>query len=201
MFAYYIMSRKKEKSFNSVSKNMTTFLKSKTFLEQEDHSHYNKRLFKSCRDLLVNINKAGLITENSQLGSLEPGSEEYAYICGFIKKEDTIKFLNFINTQCDNKIGFIIEYPLVDEPFKIVVTYDEGEPFSILTNNLTKSELDSLFKNNNISAEVADYICLIDKEMGRLANKKDGLFTDALNGLKQLNSKNRSRRRYWFKLW
>jgi hypothetical protein len=195
------MSRKKEKSFNSVSKNMTTFLKSKTFLEQEDHSHYNKRLFKSCRDLLVNINKAGLITENSQLGSLEPGSEEYAYICGFIKKEDTTKFLNFINTQCDNKIGFIIEYPLVDEPFKIVVTYDEGEPFSILTNNLTKSELDSLFKNNNISAEVADYICLIDKEMGRLANKKDGLFTDALNGLKQLNSKNRSRRRYWFKLW
>ena len=89
----------------------------------------------------------------------------------------------------------------MDEPFKIVVTYDEGEPFSILTNNLTKSELDSLFKNNNISAEVADYICLIDKEMGRLANKKDGLFTDALNGLKQLNSKNRSRRRYWFKLW
>ena len=195
------MSRKKEKSFNSVSKNMTTFLKSKTFLEQEDHSHYNKRLFKYCRDLLVNINKAGLITENSQLGSLEPGSEEYAYICGFIKKEDTTKFLNFINTQCDNKFAFIIQYPLVDEPFKIVVTYDEGEPFSILTNNLTKSELDSLFKNNNISAEVADYICLIDKKIGRLANKKDGLFTDALNGLKQLNPTNRSRRRSWFKLW
>ena len=124
MFVYYSMS--KNKSFNSVSKNMTTFLKSKTFLEQEDHSHYNKRLFKSCREILININKEGLITENSQLGSLEKGMEEYAYICGFIKKENTIKFLDFINTQCDNKLAFIISYTLINEPIEIIVTYDDG---------------------------------------------------------------------------
>ena len=195
------MSRKKDKSFNSVAKNMTTFLKSKTFLKQEDHSHYDKRLFNSCRKLLVNINQAGLITENSQLGSLEPGSEEHAYICGFIKKERTSKFVDFINIQCDNKIAFVIEYPLVDESIEMVVTYDDGEPFSILTNNLTKEEINSVFEYNNISIDIADYVCLIDKEIGRIANKKDGLFTDTLNGLKQLNPTNRSRRRSWFKLW
>jgi len=150
---------------------------------------------------LVKINQAGLITENSQLGSLEPGSEEHAYICGFIKKERTSKFVDFINTQCDNKIAFVIEYPLLNETIEMVVTYDDGEPFSILTNNLTKEEINSVFEYNTISSEVADYVCLIDKEIGRIANKKDGLFTDTLNGLKQLNPTNRSRRRSWFKLW
>ena len=194
----------KNKSFNSVSKNMTTFLKSKTFLEQEDHSHYNKRLFKSCREILININKEGLITENSQLGSLEKGMEEYAYICGFIKKENTIKFLDFINTQCDNKLAFIISYTLINEPIEIIVTYDDGYPFSILTNKLTEDEINVIFKNNNISKKDADYICLIDKQIGRLANKKDGLFTDTLRGLKQLtrSKTNRTtRRRSWFRLW
>jgi hypothetical protein len=187
-------------SFNKSGITMATWLNSQEFINAEDHSHYDKELFRFCKDLLIEINLNGFITENSQLGSLEPGFEERAYLCGFIKKKYTKQFINYINKKCNNKMAIVIKSPITKATKEIVVTYDGGEPFSVFTTNLEEKVINQMYRDNNISKRDADYILIIDNQFGRIANDYQGLFIDVLDALKNIKSKNTTRRS-WYKFW
>ena len=90
-------SKTKKNSFNKASQNMINHLSTNNFINSEDHSHYDKELFRFCKELLLQINSKGFITENSQLGSSNPGFEERSYLCGFIRKEYSKRFIKYIN--------------------------------------------------------------------------------------------------------
>jgi len=195
-------TKKNEKSFNNVAKNIAKKLNTNDFINAEDHSHYNKEIFNFCRALLIDINNKGFITENSQLGSLEPGFEERAYLSGFIKKQYTKRFLKYLNEKCNNKTAILIKSPISKLTKKIIVTYDAGEPFSIFTTNLEEPVIQQMYRDTGLSRHQADYILIIDNEFGRLANDYQGLFVDVLDALNYLHqSNNTTRRGSWFKLW
>lgn len=177
---------KSKNAFNKTSEKVASFLNSDTFMNEEDHSHYNKELFRFCKDLLVQINLNGFITENSQIGSLVEGSEERAYICGFIKKKYTNQFIKYINEKCNNKMAIVMKSPITKKTKKIVVTYDGGKPFSVFTTNLEEPVIKQMYRDNNISRRTADYIIIIDNEFGRIANDYQGLFIDVLDALKNI---------------
>lgn len=193
-------SKRTKNSFNRTGEKIATWLNSQNFINAEDHSHYNKELFRFCKDLLIQINLNGFITENSQLGSLEPGFEEKAYICGFIKKKDTKQFIKYLNEKCNNKLAFVVKSPITKLTKNIIVTYDAGEPYSILSTNLEESVIKQMYRDNGISRSKADYIIIIDNEIGRIANDYQGLFNDVLETLKNIKSKNTTRRA-WYKFW
>ena len=193
-------SKRTKNSFNRTGEKIATWLNSHNFINAEDHSHYNKELFRFCKDLLIQINLNGFITENSQLGSLEPGFEEKAYICGFIKKKDTKQFIKYLNEKCNNKLAFVVKSPITKLTKNIIVTYDAGEPYSILSTNLEESVIKQMYRDNGISRSKADYIIIIDNEIGRIANDYQGLFNDVLEALKNIKSKNTTRRA-WYKFW
>lgn len=190
-------TEKNKNSFNRTGEKMASWLNSQEFMNSEDHAHYDKELFRFCKDLLVEINLNGFITENSQLGSSEPGFEERAYICGFIKKKNTKQFINYINEKCNNKMAIIMKSPITKNTKKIIVTYDDGEPFSVFTTNLEESDINQMYRDNHISKNKADYILIIDNEFGRIANDYQGLFIDVVEALKNINKT----RRGWFRLW
>ena len=193
-------SKRTKNSFNRRGEKIATWLNSQNFINAEDHSHYNKELFRFCKDLLIQINLNGFITENSQLGSLEQGFEEKAYICGFIKKKDTKQFIKYLNEKCNNKLAFVVKSPITKLTKNIIVTYDAGEPYSILSTNLEESVIKQMYRDNGISRSKADYIIIIDNEIGRIANDYQGLFNDVLEALKNIKSKNTTRRA-WYKFW
>ena len=193
-------SKRTKNSFNRTGEKIATWLNSHNFINAEDHSHYNKELFRFCKDLLIQINLNGFITENSQLGSLEQGFEEKAYICGFIKKKDTKQFIKYLNEKCNNKLAFVVKSPITKLTKNIIVTYDAGEPYSILSTNLEESVIKQMYRDNGISRSKADYIIIIDNEIGRIANDYQGLFNDVLETLKNIKSKNTTRRA-WYKFW
>jgi hypothetical protein len=193
-------SKTKKNSFNRAAQNMVNHLSTNTFINAEDHSHYDKELFRFCKDLLLQINSKGFITENSQIGSSNPGFEERAYLCGFIRKEYSKRFIKFINEKCNNKMAIMIKSPITKATKKIIVTYDAGEPFSVFTTNLEENVIKQMYRDNNISRRQADYILIIDNEFGRIANDYQGLFVDVIDALNYLHSNNRTRRS-WFQLW
>jgi len=196
-------TKKNEKSFNTVAKNMAQKLNTNNFINAEDHSHYEKELFLVCKDLLIQINNKGFITENSQLGSSEQGFEERSYLCGFIKKEYTTRFLKYLNENCNNKLAIKMKSPITKETKRIIVTYDAGEPFSVFTTNLEERFIKQIYRDNNVSRSDADYILIIDNEFGRIANDYQGLFLDVIDALNYVHKSNinSTRRRSWFKLW
>ena len=193
-------SKSTKNSFNRTGEKIAKWLNSQNFINAEDHSHYNKELFRFCKDLLIQINLNGFITENSQLGSLEPGFEEKAYICGFIKKKHTKQFIKYLNEKCNNKLAFVVKSPITKVTKNIIVTYDAGEPYSILSTNLEELVIKQMYRDNGISRSKADYIIIIDNEVGRIANDYQGLFNDVLEALKNIKSKNTTRRA-WYKFW
>jgi hypothetical protein len=193
-------SRTYKNSFNKKGEEMALRLNTSNFINAEDHSHYDKELFRFCKDLLIEINLNGFLTENSQLGSLEPGFEEKAYICGFIKKKHTKQFIKYLNEKCNNKLAFVVKSPVTKATKHIIVTYDAGEPYSILSTNLEKKFINQMYRDNDISKSKADYIIIIDNEVGRIANDYQGLFNDVLDALKNIKSKNTTRRS-WYKFW
>lgn len=195
-------TKKNERSFNSISRSMAKTLNTNKFINAEDHSHYDKELFLVCKDLLIQINNKGFITENSQLGSSEQGFEERCYLCGFIKKEYTTQFLKYLNEKCNNKIAIKMKSPITKSTKRIIVTYDAGEPFSVFTTNLEEKYIKQIYRDNNVSRSEADYILIIDNEFGRIANDYQGLFVDVIDALNYVHqSTNTTRRRSWFKLW
>jgi hypothetical protein len=193
-------SKSPKNAFNMSGEKMAHWLNSPNFINAEDHSHYDKELFRFCKDLLVEINLNGFISENSQLGSLEQGFEEKAYICGFIKKKYTKQFIKYINEKCNNKMAVVIKSPITKATKNIIVTYDAGEPYSILSTNLEEKVINQMYRDNNISRSDADYIVIIDNEFGRIANDYQGLFNDVLDALKNIKDI-RPTRRSWFKFW
>jgi hypothetical protein len=113
----------------------------------------------------------GFITENSQIGSSVKGSEERAYICGFIKKKYTNQFIKYINEKCNNKMAIVMKSPITKKTKRIVVTYDGGQPFSVFTTNLEEPVIKQMYRDNNISRNAADYVIIIDNEFGRKNNR------------------------------
>ena len=87
--------------------------------------------------------------------------------------------------------------PITKNTKKIIVTYDDGEPFSVFTTNLEESDINQMYRDNHISKNKADYILIIDNEFGRIANDYQGLFIDVVEALKNINKT----RRGWFRLW
>jgi len=191
-------SKTKKNSFNRAAQNMVNHLSKNTFINAEDHSHYDKELFRFCKDLLLQINSKGFITENSQLGSSTPGFEERAYLCGFIRKTYSKRFIKYINEKCNNKMAVIIKSPITKATKKIIVTYDAGEPYSVFTTNLEEKVIKQMYKDNDISRSQADYILIIDNEFGRIANDYQGLFVDVIDALNHTNNRTR---RSWLQLW
>lgn len=191
-------SKTKKNSFNRAAQNMVNHLSTNTFINAEDHSHYDKELFRFCKDLLLQINSKGFITENSQLGSSTPGFEERAYLCGFIRKKYSKRFIKYINEKCNNKMAVIIKAPITKATKKIIVTYDAGEPYSVFTTNLEEKVIKQMYKDNDVSRSQADYILIIDNEFGRIANDYQGLFVDVIDALNHTNNRTR---RSWLQLW
>jgi hypothetical protein len=191
-------SKTKKNSFNRATQNMVNHLSTNNFINAEDHSHYDKELFRFCKDLLIQINSKGFITENSQLGSSNPGFEERSYLCGFIRKEYSKRFIKYINEKCNNKMAVIIKSPITKATKKIIVTYDAGEPYSVFTTNLEEKVIKQMYRDNKISRRSADYILIIDNEFGRIANDYQGLFVDVVDALNHTNNRTR---RSWLKFW
>ena len=193
-------SKTHKNSFNKASQNMVNHLSTNNFINAEDHSHYDKELFRFCKDLLLQINSKGFITENSQLGSSTPGFEERAYLCGFIRKKYSKQFVKYLNEKCNNKMAVIIKSPITRATKKFIVTYDAGEPYSVFTTNLEEKVIKQMYRDNEISRSQADYILIIDNEFGRIANDYQGLFVDVIDALNHVQSNHRTRRS-WFQLW
>ena len=102
--------------------------------------------------------------------------------------------------KCNNKLAILIKSPITKSTKKIIVTYDAGEPFSIFTSNLEEEVIEQMYRDTGVSRRHADYILIIDKEFGRLANDYQGLFLDVIDALNYVHKQD-TRRRSWFKLW
>jgi hypothetical protein len=161
--------------------------------------------------LLVNINRNGFITNNSQEGVREVGFNsktyyeivERAYVSGFMKRNIGRELIQWINTNTD-KLAIetftdISDKSWVSHP-SIVVTKDRVSktkaglstvPFNGVTicpYVLPKSALQQELMLSKISkTEDVIWIHIIDMKYGRLAsNVKDGLYRDILAGLRMI---------------
>jgi len=161
--------------------------------------------------ILQKIVKEGMITENSQEGTISKSFnkeskmfykiKERAYLSGFMKHAKSFKFVDWINTYTD-KVAFIpaivpknIDTSIRKNTTSIAVTIGTSSKTQISENNYTKETsmpqyLDeetfhNIKKNSNIKKDENVYlICIFDPKYGRLASSKDGLYSDVLKALK-----------------
>lgn len=98
--------------FDDARKEMVKYLDSNDFKEREDAETTIPAI-----KILQEINKAGLLTTNSQTGEDEKGYDketkkyyhivERAYLDGYMKRERALKVIDYLNTYTD-KIAYFI---------------------------------------------------------------------------------------------
>lgn len=187
--------------FAEAQKKAIDYLQSDEFQKREDA----ETTLKSVKTL-VEIIKAGFVSENSQEGEFQKGFnkesgnyyqiKERAYLTGFMKKKEALAFLDRMNENTD-KVAFVIQATPGEEyaEGRIVVTASrsgkhlpltsEFEGFTFLRTSLPESTIDFLKKQAHINkSESVVYVACFDPEYGRQASGKRGLYGDVLRCLK-----------------
>ena len=163
--------------------------------------------------LLQKIVKEGMITQNSQEGTISSGynkitkifykEKQRAYLSGFMKPKESFKFVDWINTYTD-KVAFVtavvsidVDDDLRNTTTPIAVTVSTGsntklpenpndyKKFSVMPQFFDEETFESIKRGSNIRNDVNVYfVNVFDPKYGRLASSKDGLYADVLKGLK-----------------
>ena len=168
-------------------------------IEEEDDSMLKQLA------ILRQINSLGFLTLESQAGKRVKGSKsifdgkpfeirERAYITGFMREDDAIKFIKNMGINTDKNAVYV---PICSDDVKIPSNLDipltitinkEGTVVNTHTSMaLPKMAGDFFRKQLKIDkSENVVYILCWDSKWLRLASGKDGLFTDIVKVLKTL---------------
>ena len=197
-----------ELSFSDAQEWLINHLDSAAFKKRE-----NAQDTISSIPLLQKIVKQGMITQNSQEGTISKGFskitnkfykiKERAYLSGFMKHDISFKFVDWINIYTD-KVAYVtavipddIDNEIRRTTTPIAVTVGTSSTVK-LPENPTNYEKDSIIpqyideetfhaikRGSNIKYdENVDLINIFDPKYGRLASSKDGLYADVLKALK-----------------
>lgn len=159
--------------FSKVKSNMIKYLQSNEFKSRED-SQSNK---KSVTDL-IEMNKKGYITIDSQNGTKKNPIIERAYVLGFMKNKKALEFKkNFIFS------GFncIIVVPVKDEnippQYDIPLTIEHDKIITHMSSVIPIKYMKFEMKNIglNTKEDVLMVLCY-DTKWGRNASKNNGLY-------------------------
>lgn len=199
---------KLELSFSEAQDWLIKHLDSTAFKKRENASNTISSI-----PILQKIVKEGMITQNSQEGTISKGFSKFnnmfykikerAYLSGFILHNNSFKFVDWINTYTD-KVAFVtaiipddIDHFIRRTTTPIAVTVGTSSK-NKLTENPTDYTIDSIIpqsfdeetfhsikRSSNIKNDVhVDFVNIFDPKYGRLASSKDGLYADVLKGLK-----------------
>lgn len=184
--------------FSDARQRMIKYLQSEDFTSREDAQTTNT-------DNLIQINKKGFLTENSQEGILHSGFnkdtqkyfliKERAYVTGFMKNSEVEEFVNRINNTTD-KVAFSIIPSVKEESSFITVTVSASAeskaklkttpltPATKLFTSLPDEVLKSIKKSVHINqTEAVSLVAVFDPVYGRKATSVKGVFKDILNHL------------------
>jgi len=197
-----------ELSFSDAQEWLIKHLDSAAFKKRENASNTISSI-----PILQKIVKEGMITQNSQEGTISKGVNKFnntfykekqrAYLSGFLLHKDSFKFVDWINTYTD-KVAFVtaiipddIDNEIRRTTTPIAVTVGTSSKTK-LPENPTNYTIDSIIpqsfdeetfysikRSSNIKDDVhVDFVNVFDPKYGRLASSKDGLYADVLKGLK-----------------
>ena len=199
---------KLELSFSEAQEWLIKHLDSAAFKKRE-----NAEDTISSIPILQKIVKEGMITENSQEGTVSSGfnkitkvyykEKQRAYLSGFMKPKESFEFVDWINIYTD-KVAFIVAVipEDIDEHIRrstsaIAVTVETGsktklpnnptdyKKISIMPQFIDEETFESIKRSSNIKSDIDVYfVTVFDPKYGRLASSKDGLYADVLKALK-----------------
>ena len=199
-----------ELSFADAQEWLIKHLDSPAFKKREDAEDTISSI-----PLLQKIVKKGMITQNSQEGTISSGfskitklyykEKQRAYLSGFMKPKESFKFVDWINTYTD-KVAFVtavvsidVDDDLRNTTTPIAVTVETGSTtklpnnptdytkFSVMPQFIDEETFESIKRGSNIRNDVNVYfVNVFDPKYGRLARSKDGLYADVLKGLDYL---------------
>lgn len=187
--------------FNDALKHSVEMLKSDAFKQRVIEE--DKTMLKHI-PILIEINKNGYLTDNSQAGRNHSGltwdtkkpfvMKEKAYISGFMKESDATEFIKLMSIEtdknailipyCNGKIDLLagLDIPLTIATVDNKTTVETHQPVA-----MPKDWIDFEKKQVKLDrSEKAVYIFCWDNKWGRNASGKNGLFTDVLHILKKL---------------
>lgn len=197
-----------ELSFSESQEWLMNHLNSAAFKKRENAGNTISSI-----PILQKIVKDGMITQNSQEGIISKGFskitnnfykiKERAYLSGFMKRDKSFEFVNWINTYTD-KVAFItavipddIDSDIRRTTTPIAVTVGVSSKTKIIENptNYTvdtvipqfidEDTFHNIKRGSNLKhSENVDLVSIFDPKYGRLASSKDGLYNDVLKGLK-----------------
>lgn len=188
--------------FNDAKKRALKMFDSAEFkkrIEDEDNTMLKQLA------ILRQINSLGFLTLESQAGKKEKGAKsifdgkpfeirERAYISGFMREDDAVKFIKNMGIYTDKNAVYV---PICSDDIKIPSNLDipltitinkEGTQVSTHTSMaLPKMAGDFFRKQLKLDkSEKIVYIFCWDSKWLRLASGKDGLFTDIVKILSDL---------------
>jgi len=199
-----------ELSFADAQEWLIKHLDSPAFKKREDAEDTISSI-----PLLQKIVKKGMITQNSQEGTISSGfskitklyykEKQRAYLSGFMKPKESFKFVDWINTYTD-KVAFVtavvsidVDDDLRNTTTPIAVTVETGSTtklpnnptdytkFSVMPQFIDEETFHSIKRSSNIKSDIDVYfVNVFDPKYGRLARSKDGLYADVLKGLDYL---------------
>jgi len=176
--------------FKEVQKNIISYLSSEEFKSREDAQTTNT-------DLLIEINKLGFITENSQEGVIQKGYNketklsyeihERAYVTGFMLKDKALDFVNKINNS--NKVAFIVSECSDEKYIYVSISKNsktnEFKGDTKLYTSLSSEIINAIKKDMKLNkSENIEFICCFDPVYGRKASSKYGLYKTIIDSLK-----------------
>ena len=178
--------------FEDAIKHSVNYLKSKEFTEREDAQTTLPTINK-----LIEINKAGIITYDSQAGIKNRFNTERAYIAGFMVRENAEKLMKYVMTHTDI-IFFIVascnednwmENPIYKRSASIPLTIANktGDVETTMTTIMPASIIDSERKQLKITknSSIVPIFCF-DSKWARHTLSKYGLLNQILHCLHKL---------------
>jgi hypothetical protein len=172
--------------FNDAIKHSVNYLKSKEFTEREDAITTIPTI-----DKLVELNKHGLLTYDSQVGKKDQYNTERAYINGFMEREKAEQLMQYVMIHTDKImyiVGSVSDKKWMDNPiFKrsesipLTISTKTKEVETTMTTILPEEIVDferklvRITKNSNIVP-----VFCFDPIWGRYTISKNGLLNDIL---------------------
>jgi hypothetical protein len=185
--------------FREALKNSVKHLKSSEFRDRVIEE--DERMLSEI-DILVEINKNGYLTNNSQSGRQLKGKHyqdkksftinERSYITGFMLKTKAESFLQHLHLQTD-KIAFAIPVSKceidIDSELTIPLTITKHAGEERVTTHMTtvipQDQMNFFLKESKLNkTEPVVFLFCFDPEWNRYSSEKNGLFTDILKMLK-----------------
>ena len=208
-FTLYQKSVNYRMRFSTYQKHTIEYLQSEDFQTREDAGHIPGSI-----ENLIEINKKGFVTDNSQEGlhitGYNPDSKKYysikerAYVVGTMKEEDAYAFVKLINTYTD-KVAFIVRNDPSKEYEKLYFETKNPTPTIAVTVSGTSSKsvadvdtytaftaLQTTLPSMGMSKEFksiqdkVEYVAVFDPVYCRKSTHKNGLHKDILDALKKI---------------